>query len=216
TLDDRELGSVIMHEVHHHRNRDPLKGFVLSILSHLFFYVPVIRSYADFWQQHREWEADAAARRVSDATSLAHALCKLLTTSPTISGAGGGFALSGGSGSVASPALHGMGNIRERIELLLDLRPTRPWALGAREFGTSVACLTLLGVLSLGLFSPVKMDVSNLLSQPVARTDAMGWVVPQRVDTFWVPPFQGAHQRVRYVGIDPHTAPPSSSHQAQR
>lgn len=216
-LDDLELGSVIMHEVHHHRNRDPLKGFVLSILSHLFFYIPVIRTYAEHWQQQREWEADAAAKRVSSATGLAQALCKLLSISPFVSGAGG-FAISNQQTAAASPALHGMGNVRERIELLLDLRNTRPWHLRAGEYGRSVLSLVLFALLALGTLPPVQMDVeanpARSASQKVA--DAQGWVQPDRVDDFWVRPFQGTFVRVRWVGIDQHTAPPPSRHQPLR
>lgn len=213
-LTDLELGSVVMHEVHHHRMRDPLKGFVLSILTHLFFYLPVLRSYAEFWQQHREWEADAAAKRVSDATSLAEALCKLLSKSPHISGEnGGGFVITSRQ-SAAAPALHGMGNIRERIELLLDLKTPRTWHLSAKELVVSSASMLLLAILTLGLVSPV--DMTPGIGSTAKVEDASGWVVPQRIDDFWVPPFQGDMQRVRYIGIDPETAPPTSRHRVTR
>ncbi|HYE76930.1 MAG TPA: M56 family metallopeptidase, partial [bacterium] len=207
-LTDLELGSVVMHEVHHHRMRDPLKGFILSILTHLFFYIPVIRSYAEFWQQHREWEADAAAKRVSDATSLAEALCKLLSKSPHVSG-DAGFAITSRQ-AAAAPALHGMGNVRERIELLLELRQPRTWHLSARELAASVTSLVLLALLTLGLISPV--DMSPGLGGSARIADGYGWVLPQRMDPFWVPPFQGQVKRVRFVGQETGTIPPPSRH----
>lgn len=213
-LDDLELGSVIMHEVHHHRNRDPLKGFLLSITSHLFFYIPLLRSYAEFWQQQREWEADAAAKRVSSPTSLAQALCKLLAISPHVSGTGG-FAITSRQPAAGAPALHGMGNVRERIELLLELREIRPWRLHGREYIRSVVSLLALALLLLGLVPPVQLEVAANPEQaaPVAVRDAAGWVIPQRVDHFWVRPFQSEFRRIRRVGIDPATAPPPSRHQ---
>ena len=210
-LSDFELGSVIMHEVHHHRNKDPFKGFLLSIFSHLFFYVPVIRHYAEFWQQHREWEADAAARRVSDSTSLAQALCKLLAISPFVSGHGG-FAISSAQTSAASPALHGMGNVRERIELLLDLRQTRPWRIGAKEYAHSVVCLVLLALLCVATLAPVSMNVHQSLTGQAYRKDAAGWIQAKRFDSFWVPAFQSEPHRVKRVGVDEHTTPPDSRH----
>lgn len=215
-LDDLELGSVIMHEVHHHRNRDPLKGFGLSLLGHLFFYVPLIRTYGDFWQQQREWEADAAAKRVSTSTGLAQALCKLLAISPFVSGTGG-FAISTQHVPSAAPALHGMGNVRERIELLLDLRATRPWRLRAKEYGRSLAALMALALLALGTVPPVAYEVSAAtLEGPVGHRDKYGWLAPDPVDTFWVRPFQSEYRRVRRVGINPETAPPSTRFQPTR
>jgi len=213
-LDDLELGSVIMHEVHHHRSRDPLKGFCLSLLGHLFFYVPVVRTYGDFWQQQREWEADAAAKRVSSPTGLAQALCKLLAISPFVSGAGG-FAITPQQASAAAPALHGMGNVRERIELLLDLRTIRPWRMRIREYARSLVALGTLALLALGTVPPVQMEVSANAGQASIR-DGHGWVIPQRGDDFWVKPFQSDFTRVRHVGIDTETAPPSTARQPVR
>ena len=156
-LDDNELGSVIMHEVHHHRNRDPLKGFALTILSHLFFYLPAIQSYVRYWNESREWDADSAAKRVSDANILAEALCKILTTGRT----------NFGFGQVDAPvqamavnpaALHGLGKIRDRIEFLLGLQQPGPWKLSAKDFGLTALSLLAFAMLVVGMMPPVDMQ----------------------------------------------------------
>jgi Zn-dependent protease with chaperone function len=58
-LDEKELRAVILHESHHQRSKDPLKGLVVSFISDLLFFFPVSRVLKNTYHLTSEMTADA-------------------------------------------------------------------------------------------------------------------------------------------------------------
>jgi len=58
-LDEKELRAVILHESHHQRSKDPLKGLVVSFISDLLFFLPVSRFLHKTYHLTSEMTADA-------------------------------------------------------------------------------------------------------------------------------------------------------------
>lgn len=75
-LEDDELEAVLAHEAHHARYRDPLRIFVVRVLSDSLFFLPVLRRLAERYSSLAELAADDAAvrRHAGDSRPLAAAL----------------------------------------------------------------------------------------------------------------------------------------------
>ena len=58
-LDEKELRAVILHESHHRKAKDPLKGLVVSFLSDFLFFLPVSRFLHKAYHLTSEMTADA-------------------------------------------------------------------------------------------------------------------------------------------------------------
>ena len=58
-LDEKELRAVILHESHHQRSKDPLKGLVVSFISDFLFFLPVSRFLKKTYHLMSEITADA-------------------------------------------------------------------------------------------------------------------------------------------------------------
>jgi len=58
-LDEKELRAVILHESHHQRSKDPLKGLVVSFISDFLFFLPVSRFLKKTYHLTSEITADA-------------------------------------------------------------------------------------------------------------------------------------------------------------
>lgn len=71
-----ELAAVVSHERHHQRRRDPLRLFVMRVVSHSLFFLPVLTPLTDRYAALAELEADTAAVSAShgDKRPLARAL----------------------------------------------------------------------------------------------------------------------------------------------
>jgi Zn-dependent protease with chaperone function len=74
-LDEDELVSVLQHERHHLRQRDPLRVLVCRSLAHGLFFLPAAGALHTSYLIAKETEADAASQ---GRTALASALLKLL------------------------------------------------------------------------------------------------------------------------------------------
>lgn len=61
-----ELESVILHEAHHSRRRDPLRYVLAGAVADFFFWVPLLRDFTSSLAARLEFDADDAARRVGD------------------------------------------------------------------------------------------------------------------------------------------------------
>lgn len=58
-LDEKELRAVILHESHHQRSKDPLKGLVVSFISDFLFFLPISRFLKKTYHLTSEMTADA-------------------------------------------------------------------------------------------------------------------------------------------------------------
>ncbi len=77
-LDRNELRAVFLHELHHKRERDPLRFLLLSFFRDLFFYAPVIKDMAANLKIRMEHASDdAAAKKEGERLVLAGALVKV-------------------------------------------------------------------------------------------------------------------------------------------
>ena len=73
-LSDRELLSVLAHERHHARRRDPLRRALAQAISDAFWFIPAFRTTADTQMTISELAADAVAARSAGVQPLASAL----------------------------------------------------------------------------------------------------------------------------------------------
>ncbi len=104
-LSRREVRGVILHEIQHKKNKDPLRFFLFSLLKDTFFYLPICRWFSNESTLRLELEADDfAAKKTKKPIELANALVKVATSinlnvntdldlQPSISGNGGHLAL---------------------------------------------------------------------------------------------------------------------------
>jgi len=58
-LTEKELRAVILHEVHHQKSKDPLKGLAVSFISDFLFFLPVSRFLKKIYHLTSEMTADA-------------------------------------------------------------------------------------------------------------------------------------------------------------
>jgi len=74
TLSRAELEAVIAHEAHHRAKRDPLRIFMVGVITDALFFLPGLRRLGRRYRELAELAADEAATRSTDAESLASAL----------------------------------------------------------------------------------------------------------------------------------------------
>lgn len=78
-----ELRSVLLHEIHHRRNRDPLRFFLAAFLKDIFYYMPIGGYLAGRLHADSEKTADdSVIKRTQDPLSLAGALVKVALSGP--------------------------------------------------------------------------------------------------------------------------------------
>lgn len=78
-LTDKELKAVLLHEDHHRRHYDPLRGLLAQVFGTMLFFLPVAAELRDIFLTSTELEADRHAARLAGRPSLAGALHKILT-----------------------------------------------------------------------------------------------------------------------------------------
>lgn len=77
-LDRDELKAVFLHELHHKREKDPLKFVILSFFKDLFFYAPALRDIVANMKIKMEHASDdAATKKGGERLALASALVKV-------------------------------------------------------------------------------------------------------------------------------------------
>jgi Zn-dependent protease with chaperone function len=77
-LTTKELRLVILHELYHHREKGPLKNYVISIIQELLFFVPFTRVMVRGFSEANEKAADDHAVEISrDPLELASTLIKM-------------------------------------------------------------------------------------------------------------------------------------------
>lgn len=138
-LDPRELESVIFHEICHYERFDPLKSFIVTLVSDIMWYIPVIKGLANHFKTLQELVADQyAMRKMGSSFELGGALLKLAKM-----------------GSVERPAAAVSfvdTTVNYRIKQLID--PDRsvevPLALKSKQSIVSVAVMFVLISMVLG------------------------------------------------------------------
>ncbi len=77
-LTEEELNAVISHELHHARERDPLRLFIMSFIKDMFFYIPMGRHFLERFYITKEFAADEGAVIVTGKpVDMAEALLKI-------------------------------------------------------------------------------------------------------------------------------------------
>ncbi|WP_371017800.1 M56 family metallopeptidase [Pseudalkalibacillus sp. JSM 102089] len=77
-LSKEELRAVIYHETFHQQHRDPLKKFIITLLVHALWYVPILKWVSNHYHTLREIAADRFAMKEANMLDLSSALLKLL------------------------------------------------------------------------------------------------------------------------------------------
>lgn len=121
-----ELDAVLAHEAHHARVRDPLRVFVVRVVSDALFFLPAARELADRYADLAEMAADSAAVRTSGAQPLASALLTFEAADPAV-----------------------VGIAPERVDHLLGKRPA--WQLPVALLAVSLTVLTVVAVIAVRL-----------------------------------------------------------------
>ncbi len=123
TLTADELGAVLAHEAHHARVRDPLRVFVVRVVSDALFFLPAARKLAERYAALAEMAADAAAVGKGGAQPLASALLTFEAADPAV-----------------------VGIAPERVDHLLGERPA--WQLPVALLAWSLTALTVVAVIT--------------------------------------------------------------------
>ena len=77
-LSEEELRAVIYHETFHQQHRDPLKKFIITLLVHALWFVPMLKWVSSHYHTLREIAADRFAMKEANMLDLSSALLKLL------------------------------------------------------------------------------------------------------------------------------------------
>ncbi|HCS49968.1 MAG TPA: hypothetical protein DIW61_17660 [Candidatus Aminicenantes bacterium] len=138
-LDDKELRAVVLHESHHQRSKDPLKGLAVSFISDFLFFLPISSFLKRIFHLTSELTADAySVSSQVDPMDLVSSLLKVQKL----------------NGPAASWFFD---PTRERANHLLG-QPARISLPLKRSFLT----LVLLAITALVALVPVKKSVSSL------------------------------------------------------
>ncbi|MFQ5736661.1 MAG: M56 family metallopeptidase [Thermodesulfobacteriota bacterium] len=138
-LTREELRSVLLHEAHHRRNRDPLRFFLAAFLKDVFFYLPIAGYLAGVLHSLKEKAADeSVVSRTKDPLNLAGALVKV--------------ALSGGVAAGASTASFRGASVEGRVRRLVEGTDEAHPAPGA---WTVLSSSIVAAVVVLSLFLPM-------------------------------------------------------------
>jgi Zn-dependent protease with chaperone function len=134
-LDDAELEAVIYHETAHQKYYDPLKVFVLQIISDAMWYIPLTKWSYQNYKILIELVADEyAVKRMGSELGLGSALLKLINTRLS---------------ERNTPALVHFtdGTVDYRIKQLIDPEPTIPVKIQTKSIIISINMVTILMVL---------------------------------------------------------------------
>lgn len=134
-LDDRELEAVVHHETFHQKNFDSLKVFVLRLISHAMWYIPITKWAYQNYSIMSELSADEyAIERMGSELGLGSALLKLIKNCFV---------------EKSAPVLtyfaeQSNGSVNYRLKQLVDPEKTVPVKLEIKSLIVSVHVLLLL------------------------------------------------------------------------
>ena len=105
-LDRDELKAVFLHELHHKREKDPLKFVLLSFFNDMFFYAPIVKYLvAKLKIKIEHGSDDTAAKKAGERLALASALVKVAK---------------GNCAAFAPASITGNNQVSARIKRLID------------------------------------------------------------------------------------------------
>lgn len=132
SLDRAELKAVVLHELHHKKRFDPLRFLLYSLLTDIFFYIPVLRDLLGSLRIRKEAAADeAACRDLSERLTLAAAIVKAASFNT-------------GNTSVGAASITGGGEARTRIERLVEAKKIRFKTPDRRRIALSIIGATFV------------------------------------------------------------------------
>jgi Zn-dependent protease with chaperone function len=134
-LDKAELEAVVYHETAHQKYYDPLKVFVLQIISEAMWYIPLTKwSYQNYKIMIELVADEYAVKRMGSELGLGSALLKLIKTRL--------------SGSI-TPALvpFANGTVDYRIKQLIDPEPSIPVKIQTKSIFISINMIVILMIL---------------------------------------------------------------------
>ncbi len=136
TLTREELRSVILHEMHHRRHRDPLRFFIAAFLKDAFFYLPIGLYLASRLHFHKEMAADDSVLvRTKDPLNLAGALVKVALAGARLESAG----------AASFKGASAEGRIRRLVEGGKEEHPAPgPWTMASSLVVAAAVALSLL------------------------------------------------------------------------
>ncbi|MBI5560623.1 MAG: M56 family metallopeptidase [Deltaproteobacteria bacterium] len=127
-----ELKSVMLHEIHHRKERDPLRFFCLSFIKNLLFYIPAVGLLTKELREKREKTADDnVVSRTKDPLTLASALLKAA------------MPFDGPAAEMAA-SIHGKEPLEERIERLVTGKEAKRRNVSLPAVLSSVAAAFLI------------------------------------------------------------------------
>ena len=165
-----EVHAVILHEMHHKKNRDPLRFFLFSILKDAFFYLPIGDYVKARLTYSRERAADdRAVHSTNDPYVLAGALLKVAGGDPMVDAA-----------AIESASIKGVGSIEGRIRRLIGEGEGEGVATPSRKallISLMVAVVLFVSAalpISAATVDPAKCDISHCAMHERTAHEKMG------------------------------------------
>jgi len=151
-----ELEAVLLHELHHARNHDPLKMLFARTLADVFFFAPIVGEFADRYLGLKELDADDAAMTAQDnRMPMASAFCKVVRMQKSHS-----IPASLAIGALVSAS-------DERVSHFAgDVRPTRTFS--------RLALLTSSGLFAFQLVVGIEVSRMTLANETMMSNGPMG------------------------------------------
>lgn len=147
-LEKEEIKAVFLHELHHKRNMDPLRFFVVSLIRDTFFYLPIGGYIMRHIRSISEYEADDTAVQKSDGVlGLSTALLKLATTKNDY------------SVKLQPVSIRGFGSIEDRIRRIIE---------GVEIKATPPSLRSVIGSMMVILFMSLSLSVPLFASSAIS------------------------------------------------
>lgn len=146
SLDSSELKAVYLHELHHKKNKDPLRFFLLSVLRDTFFYIPISRFVEKIIRSRTETKADdTVVAEMKEPLSLATALLKVSGFNRDMR-----FQLA---------SIRGYGSLEARVKRLVEGREENIKPPSAKVI---MASILMAAFLALSLSMPIFASLPNV------------------------------------------------------
>ncbi len=184
-LDRDELNSVLAHEAHHLRHRDPLKILIGRSLASALFFLPLAGALRNAFLTGKELSADAAAARRGGELPLASALLKMLSAERPRWPAG-------------VLAIGALSPTEARLLQLTESRALRPQLPTALDWGLSLACIAAIVGFVQGSAATASAAPIHAACAPPTHSAGLG--IPAA--STWAEPASGSDASTAVTGVD--------------